>query len=130
MKSSAYWYNEWELAVAKLKEINDEIDRNKKTMSDLPKVQKDYEKALAEQPQHIANPARPGKEEKGSLSESETHMGIAQELNFITKVQLDQVLEAGAEIGKMIYGLMRSTDSTAIKPATCHLSPATLEEFA
>ena len=34
MKSSSYWYEEWELAVAKLKEINDEITGIKRTEND------------------------------------------------------------------------------------------------
>jgi four helix bundle protein len=44
----------------------------------------------------------------GSLAELETHLQIAQRLNYIDMEKLNQLLEKTAEIGRMINGLRRS----------------------
>ncbi len=46
----------------------------------------------------------------GSLAELETHLQIAERLNYIDRDQLKQRLEETAEIGRMINGLRRSLE--------------------
>jgi four helix bundle protein len=43
-----------------------------------------------------------------SLAELETHIQIAQRLKYISSAETEQLLEKGAEIGRMINGLRRS----------------------
>jgi len=49
----------------------------------------------------------------GSLAELETHLQIAQRLNYLDIAHVDQVLEKTAEIGRMINGLRRSLQNKA-----------------
>ncbi len=49
----------------------------------------------------------------GSLAELETHLQIAQRLNYLDIAHVDQVLEKTAEIGRMINGLCRSLQNKA-----------------
>jgi len=49
----------------------------------------------------------------GSLAELETHLQIAQRLNYIDIEKLNQLLEKTAEIGRMINGLRRSLQEKA-----------------
>jgi four helix bundle protein len=51
----------------------------------------------------------------GSLAELETHLQIAQRLNYLDIAHVDQVLEKTAEIGRMINGLRRSLQNKADK---------------
>jgi four helix bundle protein len=44
----------------------------------------------------------------GSLAESETHLQIAQRLNYLDSSQVRQVLEKTSEVGRMLNGLRRS----------------------
>ena len=45
---------------------------------------------------------------KGSLSELETQLILAQRLNYISEEKLNEILELTDEIGKMISGLRKS----------------------
>lgn len=45
---------------------------------------------------------------QGSLRETETHLFIANRLNFISKDKLNSALSLSTEISKMISGLIRS----------------------
>jgi four helix bundle protein len=49
----------------------------------------------------------------GSLAELETHLQIAQRLNYSNIGDSDQLLEKTAEIGRMINGLRRSLQDKA-----------------
>ena len=49
----------------------------------------------------------------GSLAELETHLQIAQRLNYLDIAHVDQVFEKTAEIGRMINGLRRSLQNKA-----------------
>jgi four helix bundle protein len=44
----------------------------------------------------------------GSLAELETHLQIAQRLNYLDSSQVRQVLEKTSEVGRMLNGLRRS----------------------
>jgi four helix bundle protein len=44
----------------------------------------------------------------GSLMELETHAVIAKELGYISPTQLTETLERSINLGKMLYGLLRS----------------------
>jgi four helix bundle protein len=44
----------------------------------------------------------------GSLAELETHLQIAQQLNYLDSSQVRQVLEKTSEVGRMLNGLRRS----------------------
>jgi four helix bundle protein len=44
----------------------------------------------------------------GSLAELETHLQIAQRLNYLDSRQVRQVLEKTSEVGRMLNGLRRS----------------------
>jgi four helix bundle protein len=46
----------------------------------------------------------------GSLAELETHIQIAQRLNYISSTKTDQLLERTAEVGRMINGLRKSIE--------------------
>ena len=46
----------------------------------------------------------------GSLAELETHIQIAERLNYINKNQSEKELEKTAEIGRMINGLRKSIE--------------------
>ncbi|MEK6528890.1 MAG: four helix bundle protein [Nitrospirota bacterium] len=46
----------------------------------------------------------------GSLAELETHIQIAERLNYIDMNQLKKVLDKTAEIGRMLNGLKRSLE--------------------
>lgn len=45
---------------------------------------------------------------KGSLTELETHLIIAERLSYLSKEDLSRVLKRSAEIGRMLEGLSRS----------------------
>jgi four helix bundle protein len=45
-----------------------------------------------------------------SLAEVETHIQIAQRLNYISSDKKDQLLERTAEVGRMINGLRKSIE--------------------
>ena len=45
-----------------------------------------------------------------SLAELETHIQIAQKLNYIDSIKKEQLLEKTAEIGRMINGLRKSIE--------------------
>jgi len=45
-----------------------------------------------------------------SLAELETHIQIAQRLNYISSADTKQLLEQSAEIGRMINGLRKSIE--------------------
>ena len=47
----------------------------------------------------------------GSLAELETHIQIAQRLNYIDLVKAGQILKETAEIGRMLNGLCRSVEN-------------------
>ena len=49
----------------------------------------------------------------GSLAELETHLQIAERLNYIDPNQLKQLLEKTAEVGRMLNGLRRSLRKNA-----------------
>ena len=44
----------------------------------------------------------------GSLAELETHIQIAQRLDYINATQTEQLLERTGEVGRMLNGLLRS----------------------
>lgn len=46
----------------------------------------------------------------GSLAELETHIQIAQRLNYIDSDKEEQILDKTAEIGRMINGLRKSVE--------------------
>ena len=48
---------------------------------------------------------------KGSLMELETQLMIAQRLSYLSKNELDHILNECQEIGKMISGLQKALDS-------------------
>lgn len=43
---------------------------------------------------------------RGSLSEVETQILIAGSLNYLTKPEIDHIMEIAAEVGKLLNGLM------------------------
>ena len=47
----------------------------------------------------------------GSLMEVETHILLAEKLNFITKAEIEISLSKSAEVGRMLAGLTRSLKS-------------------
>jgi len=61
----------------------------------------------------------------GSLAELETHLQIAQRLNYIDDKQLMEVLERSSEVGRMLNGLRRSIKTRHLKPDTRHPTPET-----
>ena len=46
----------------------------------------------------------------GSLAELETHIQIAERLNYIKKSKADNILDHAAEIGRMLNGLRKSIE--------------------
>ena len=46
----------------------------------------------------------------GSLAELETHIQIAERLNYIKKGKADNILDQAAEIGRMLNGLRKSIE--------------------
>lgn len=54
-----------------------------------------------------------------SLAEVETHIQIAQRLNYINSTETEQLLEQTAEIGRMINGLRKSIEKRNVpRPRT------------
>jgi len=49
----------------------------------------------------------------GSLAELETHIEIAERLNYIDESQLESLFVETTKIGKMLHGLRRSVDKRA-----------------
>ena len=49
----------------------------------------------------------------GSLAEVETHIQIAERLNYIDSDKVRQILDKAAEIGRMLNGLRRSIEKRA-----------------
>lgn len=58
----------------------------------------------------------------GSLAELETHLELAQRLNYLERFQMDDALDMTNRIGRMINGLKRSLNS---KPDPRSLTPDT-----
>ena len=52
----------------------------------------------------------------GSLAEVETHVQIADRLNYINENQTDEMLNKAEEIGRMLNGLRRSIKKKACPP--------------
>lgn len=52
----------------------------------------------------------------GSLAELETHLQIAQRLNYIDIDQLKQILDKSSEIGRMLNGLRKSLRNQTTEP--------------
>ncbi len=55
---------------------------------------------------------------KGSLTELETHLIVAERLSFVSKENLAKVLERSAEVGRMLEGLSRSLRKKLREPGT------------
>ena len=47
----------------------------------------------------------------GSLAELDTHLCVAQRLNYISQDQLSEVIERLEEVGRMLSGLRKSLNS-------------------
>jgi four helix bundle protein len=43
---------------------------------------------------------------RGSLSEVETHILIARNLNYLTNTEIDHIMELAAEVGRLLNGLL------------------------
>ncbi len=53
----------------------------------------------------------------GSLAELETHIQIAEHLNYIDKSQVDSLMGKAAAIGRMLNGLRRSLEKHKVRGA-------------
>jgi len=53
----------------------------------------------------------------GSLAELETHIQIAEHLNYIDKSQVDSLMGKAAAIGRMLNGLRRSLEKQKVRGA-------------
>jgi hypothetical protein len=62
---------------------------------------------------------------RGSVMELETHFLIASRLSYITKPQLESVLNNAAELGRMLAGLISKLKARRESPDTWHLTPDT-----
>ncbi len=51
----------------------------------------------------------------GSLAELETHVHIARRIGYIDENQLNEILEKTSETGKMLNGLRKSVEKSAVR---------------